>query len=79
LRGPDGNPSAIGARVALRGADGSRQVREVHAGGGCLGQGEPRAWFPAAAEGAVVEVRWPDGSVSETKLAQRVGVVTIAR
>jgi hypothetical protein len=60
-----GERGAIGARVSIV-ADGVRQVREVHAGSGYLGQSEGtvHAGVPAGVARASVIVRWPSAQVS---------------
>ena len=67
LAGTLGNAAAIGARVTLTAADGSKQSAEVHAGSGYLSQSAADLFFglgDAGGEGARVDVRWPDGSSS---------------
>ena len=57
------NPTAIGAKIFVVRADGSRQSAEIHAGSGYLSQSAPIAFFANSAANPVVElvVRWPDG------------------
>jgi len=66
LRGPAGNRDAVGARVTLALADGSRLVREVRAGGGYFSQDSAALFFgyTAANPARTVEIRWPDGGAS---------------
>jgi hypothetical protein len=65
LRGPTGNPTAVGAKVTATTSVGGRPLRhvaEVYAGGSYLSQSSPRISLPLG-EGAVnVLVKWPDGS-----------------
>jgi hypothetical protein len=60
-----GQGGAIGARVTIA-ADGVRQLREVHAGSGYLGQSEGtvHAGVPAGVTQVAVTVRWPDAQTS---------------
>lgn len=63
LRGPPGNANAIGARVEVTHRDGSRQIAELTAGSGYLGQSEARLFFgaPASNPPVQIDVAWPDG------------------
>jgi hypothetical protein len=67
LRGPPGNPSAAGAslRVTRQGKVGP--AREIHAGSGYWSQ-DSAVQVMAAAEGDQLEVRWPDGKRTSSKL-----------
>ncbi len=67
LRGGQGNPTGIGARVTAHVTGLRPQVREVAAGQGYLGQSVATLVFAGGAEGRVesIEVRWPDGSRSK--------------
>ena len=66
LRGPPGNPTAIGSRVTLKLNDGTTQTAEVHAGGGYLSQSTARLAFGLGESARIVdvEVRWPDVTVT---------------
>jgi hypothetical protein len=79
LRGPKGNPTAIGARVTLVSPDGRRQARELQAGAGYLTQGPAVAIFRRAAAGSRLEVRWPDGAVTTHALAATSGRIVLSR
>ena len=69
LRGPAGNPNAIGALVKLTTATGAPQTAEVHAGSGYLSQSPADLTFGLgdAKEIDSITVRWPDGTRSEVK------------
>lgn len=74
LEGKPGNLSAIGARVTVE-VDGLlKQTAEVAAGSGYLSQSTPDLFFGwgTAKEdaSAKVTVRWPDGSVSESRVSR---------
>ena len=58
-------PFSPGAVVTLVQADGTRVVREVHAGGSYLSSEDPRVHFGlgSSAKPVTVAVRWPDGTV----------------
>ena len=65
LHGKAGNRDAIGARVTVHLADGSRLTGEIQAGGSYLAQSEPALFFGTGQDSATrFEVRWPDGSTS---------------
>jgi enediyne biosynthesis protein E4 len=74
LEGKRGNLSAIGARVTVE-VDGlPKQTAEVAAGSGYLTQNTPELFFGWGAGAkddatATVTVRWPDGSVSESRVS----------
>lgn len=63
LRGIPGNPAAVGSRVEVTHHDGSRQLAELAAGSGYLGQSAPLLFFGAPARNLPVwiDVSWPDG------------------
>jgi hypothetical protein len=77
LRGPHGNPTAVGARIEALAADGTRLVRELHAGSGYLAQSAAVAFLPALPAQSRLTVRWPDGRTTEHTLAAGTGAVTI--
>jgi hypothetical protein len=68
LRGPAGNPTAVGALVTLVYSDGSSQISEVHAGSGYYSQSSPSSFFSYsdANPPVRVRVRWPSGLASES-------------
>ncbi len=72
LRGPAGNPSAVGARVTLELADGSTQTSEVAAGSGYYSQSSPACFFgyPKASPPRRLRIRWPSGASSSEDLPQ---------
>jgi hypothetical protein len=75
LEGKPGNLSAIGARVSVEVEGLPLQTAEVSAGSGYLTQGTPDlffGWGAGAMEDTTAEVtvRWPDGSVSESRLTR---------
>jgi len=78
LAGPDGNPTAVGARVQLMRPDTTRQVVEIVAGSGYLGQGEAAAFFTKVTPGSRIVVRWPDGHTTE-HAAPAAGPVVLRR
>jgi hypothetical protein len=77
LQGPRGNPTAVGAKVAVISTDRGRTVRhiaEVYAGGSYLSQSSPRNSLPVS-DGPATEilVRWPDGTQQRTTLSKDTG------
>jgi hypothetical protein len=69
LQGGPGNPTAVGARLALQLADGSTQTTEISAGSGYLSQSSPTAFFgyPDSAPPVRLRIRWPDGRETEQR------------
>jgi len=67
LRGPPGNPTAVGARVAVELSDGSVETSEVYAGSGYYSQSTPACFFgyPEGSPPRTVRVRWPSGAATE--------------
>jgi enediyne biosynthesis protein E4 len=63
LRGPAGNPTAVGARIAVEFADGSTETCEVYAGSGYYSQSTAACFFgyPDSNPPKSIRVRWPDG------------------
>ncbi|HEY3757751.1 MAG TPA: FG-GAP-like repeat-containing protein [Opitutaceae bacterium] len=63
LRGPAGNPTAVGAHVTLEFADGSTRIGEIYAGSGYFSQSTAACFF-GWREGNPpkrIHVRWPSG------------------
>jgi hypothetical protein len=67
LRGPAGNPTAVGARIRVEHADGSAETEEVYAGSGYYSQSSPACYFgsPESNPATTVRVRWPSGAATE--------------
>lgn len=70
LQGTLGNRKGIGARVSVVSKSGKRQTAEVYAGGSYLSQSSSQLHFGSLEEDPAtkVEVRWPDGSTSESPI-----------
>lgn len=66
LRGPAGNPSAVGASITLELADGSARSSEVYAGSGYYSQSAAACFFGYADANPPrsVRVRWPGGATT---------------
>jgi hypothetical protein len=66
LRGPAGNPTAVGARITVERSDGSAQSGEVYAGSGYYSQSTPACFFSYsdANPPRTVRVRWPAGATT---------------
>jgi len=69
LQGPAGNPTAVGARLVLTAADGTRHRAEVVAGSGYYSQSSPAVFFAVPAGPATLAVTWPDGATTEHRFA----------
>ncbi|MEI6107970.1 MAG: CRTAC1 family protein, partial [Opitutae bacterium] len=80
LRGPAGNPSAVGARITVELADGTSQTSEVYAGSGYFSQSTPDCFFgyPDAQPPRSIRVRWPSGIVTRHEVPPQASVVTLS-
>ncbi len=78
LRGPGGNPTAVGARLTCELADGSTETAEVAAGSGYYSQSSAAVFFgyPDANPPKHLRVRWPSGATSSHEVPA--GVTTLA-
>jgi hypothetical protein len=79
LRGPAGNPTAVGARVTVELADHSTQTSEVYAGSGFYSQSSAACFF-GYVEGnppALIRVHWPLGATSEHRLPVHASTLTL--
>jgi hypothetical protein len=67
LRGRAGNPTAVGARIAVELGDGSTQVGEVYAGSGYYSQSAAACFFGWSDRNPPrrIRVRWPSGAATE--------------
>jgi hypothetical protein len=79
LRGIQGNPTAVGARITLHRPDGSKQVREVHAGEGYLTQNPATVRLDGVTPNCRVDVAWPDGAQTQHPVSATKGRVTLTR
>jgi len=79
LRGPAGNPTGIGAFVAVELADGAIQTSEVRAGSGYSSQSTAACFFgyPESNPPRKLRVRWPAGATTEQDCAQGAATQTI--
>ena len=66
LRGPAGNPTAVGARITAELADGSTQTCEVFAGSGYYSQSTAACFFgyPNSNPLKRISIRWPSGAIT---------------
>jgi hypothetical protein len=80
LRGPSGNPTAVGARITVELADGSTQTSEVYAGSGYYSQSAAACFFgyPDANPPKQVRVRWPSGVTTEHSVPPKSTALLIA-
>jgi len=79
LRGPAGNPTAIGARVTLELADGTTRTSEVYAGSGYFSQSTAACFF-GWLEGnppKKIRVRWPSGISTDQDLSSPSSTLTL--
>jgi len=69
LRGPAGNPTAVGAQLTLHLADKSTQTSEAAAGSGYFSQSSSTLFFGYfdASPPTHLTIRWPDGHKTEQK------------
>jgi hypothetical protein len=79
LRGAAGNPTAVGARIAVVLADGSVETAEVCAGSGYYSQSTPTCFFgyPEANPPVRIRVRWPSGATTEHAFPGRMATVVL--
>ena len=68
LKGPAGNPTAIGAQVRLLAGEKKGPVREVHAGSGYWSQDSAIQVMSLADTPTHVWVRWPGGKTTTSEL-----------
>ncbi|MEO7412695.1 MAG: FG-GAP-like repeat-containing protein [Opitutaceae bacterium] len=80
LRGPKGNPTAIGARIVLELADGSTQTNEVYAGAGYYSQSTVACFFgwPDARPPRTIRIRWPTGLTTEHKISGPLSTLSVS-
>jgi len=80
LKGPRGNPTAVGARVTLELADGSTQTSEVCAGSGSYSQSSPACFFgfPDENPPRQIRIRWPSGAITQHAVPSPAITVTLS-
>jgi len=78
LRGPAGNPTAIGARITVQLTDGSTETSEVYCGSGYYSQSDAACFFGYANANPPkhLEIRWPSGKTTHPSLPQNSTTVT---
>jgi hypothetical protein len=78
LRGPAGNPTAVGACITVELSDGTAQTSEVYAGSGYYSQSSPECFFGYLDSNppTKVRVRWPSGALSENDAPGRATLLT---
>ena len=79
LRGPAGNPAAVGARITVELADGSTQGSEVCAGSGYYSQSTTACFFgyPEGNPPREIRVRWPSGATTTHPFSAGSGSVVL--
>jgi len=67
LQGSPGNPTAVGARITVELADGTKQTSEVYAGSGYNSQSGAACFFgyPDSNPPKQIHVRWPTGATTD--------------
>ncbi|MDQ8205008.1 FG-GAP-like repeat-containing protein [Pelagicoccus sp. SDUM812003] len=80
LKGPPGNPTAVGAIVILELQNGERSFREVHAGGGYMSQGSGACYFASSSDNPPkrIIVRWPSGEVRSIDNPPLGGIISLS-
>jgi hypothetical protein len=80
LRGPAGNPTAVGARITVELTDGSSQASEVCAGSGYYSQSTAACFFgyPDANPPKKIRIRWPSGVTTEPGFPPNSSTLTLA-
>lgn len=82
LNGKPGNPQAIGARITAKAGDFPPQTAEITGGGSYLAQSDACLVFaiPSGLEEEVIlEIRWPDGKIQESRVNATSRFVTLKR
>jgi hypothetical protein len=81
LRGPPGNPDAIGARLSLELTDGTTETVEVQAGSGYYSQSSPASFFgyPDGNPPRALHVRWPDGTTVKQSVPKDAAKISVFR
>jgi hypothetical protein len=77
LRGPAGNPRAIGAVVGVRSAGRIVATREAKAGSGYWSQDGAVLVIPTSAANDAISIRWPGGLETTTFLPARAAEVEV--
>jgi hypothetical protein len=78
LRGAAGNPTVIGARIAVELEDGSSQTCEVYAGSGYYSQSTASCFFGFNDGNPIrkIQIRWPNGKISDYRSWDRAPTIT---
>ncbi|MDH7503342.1 MAG: CRTAC1 family protein [Verrucomicrobiota bacterium] len=77
LRGPPGNPHAIGAVMRLQFKDRQGPAREVHVGSGYWSQDSSTQVLATPIQPDAIWVRWPGGKVTTTPIPANVKSFTV--
>jgi hypothetical protein len=80
LRGPPGNPNAVGARLTIEYADGSIQTDEIAAGSGYYSQSAAEVFLGSTKSNPLrrIQVRWPSGAITRHEIASPSGTVRLS-
>ena len=79
--GAPGNRSAVGARLTFEHADGTREVRDITAGGGYLTQQPARLHHASPSSNPLkkITITWPDGVRSHAVIPPTPAPITLRR
>ena len=80
LRGPKGNPRAVGARITVEFGEDPSQVAEVYAGSGYYSQSTAACFFGWSDRKPPrrIGVRWPSGATTEHDFSPRSGTLVLS-
>lgn len=77
LKGPPGNPAAIGAVLRLQFKNRQGPAREIHAGSGYWSQDSSTQVMATPQKPEAIWVRWPGGRVTTTPVPENAKAVTL--
>jgi enediyne biosynthesis protein E4 len=77
LKGPSGNPHAVGASIRLQAGTWLGPAREIQAGSGYWSQNSPVPVMAAPATPTAIFVRWPGGQTTTSKLPPNAAEISV--
>ena len=77
LKGPPGNPEAIGAQVRLRFGQAEGPAREIHAGSGYWSQDSAVQVLGIPKPPSAIQIRWPGGRTTSTAVPSQAKEITV--
>lgn len=78
LKGPPGNPDAIGAQLRLKTGTTSGPAIEIQGGSGYWSQNSSVAVLPAVKSASSIEATWPGGRITRTSVSARMREVELS-